>query len=126
MENIKQRIIDAFEQRDQINARTDNDDLREAVRYVIDEIDRGELRVAEKISGEWVVHQWLKKAVLLSFRLNDNDLIEGGETRFWDKVPAKFADYDSARFRAEGMRVVPPAMALLWIPLWYYNEMANR
>lgn len=110
MENIKQRIIDAFEQRDQINARTDNDDLREAVRYVIDEIDRGELRVAEKISGEWVVHQWLKKAVLLSFRLNDNDLIEGGETRFWDKVPAKFADYDSARFRAEGMRVVPPAM----------------
>lgn len=110
MENIKQRIIDAFEQRDQINARTDNDDLREAVRYVIDEIDRGELRVAEKVSGEWVVHQWLKKAVLLSFRLNDNDLIEGGETRFWDKVPAKFADYDSARFRAEGMRVVPPAM----------------
>lgn len=110
MENIKQRIIDAFEQRDQINAHTDNDDLREAVRYVIDEIDRGELRVAEKISGEWVVHQWLKKAVLLSFRLNDNDLIEGGETRFWDKVPAKFADYDSARFRAEGMRVVPPAM----------------
>ncbi len=110
MENIKQRIIDAFEQRDQINARTENDDLREAVRYVIDEIDRGELRVAEKVSGEWVVHQWLKKAVLLSFRLNDNDLIEGGETRFWDKVPAKFADYDSARFRAEGMRVVPPAM----------------
>jgi 2,3,4,5-tetrahydropyridine-2,6-dicarboxylate N-succinyltransferase (EC 2.3.1.117) len=110
MENIKQRIIDAFEQRDQINARTENDDLREAVRYVIDEIDRGELRIAEKISGEWVVHQWLKKAVLLSFRLNDNDLIEGGETRFWDKVPAKFADYDSARFRAEGMRVVPPAM----------------
>jgi 2,3,4,5-tetrahydropyridine-2-carboxylate N-succinyltransferase len=110
MENIKQRIIDAFEQRDQLNAHTENDDLREAVRYVIDEIDRGELRVAEKISGEWVVHQWLKKAVLLSFRLNDNDLIEGGETRFWDKVPAKFADYDSARFRAEGMRVVPPAM----------------
>lgn len=110
MDNIKQRIIDAFEQREQINARTENDDLREAVRYVIDEIDRGELRVAEKVSGEWVVHQWLKKAVLLSFRLNDNDLIEGGETRFWDKVPAKFADYDSARFRAEGMRVVPPAM----------------
>lgn len=110
MEHIKQLIIDAFDKRDQINSNTDDDELREAVRYVIDEIDRGELRVAEKISGEWVVHQWLKKAVLLSFRLNDNDLIEGGETRFWDKVPAKFADYDSARFRAEGMRVVPPAM----------------
>ncbi|ASG66012.1 2,3,4,5-tetrahydropyridine-2,6-dicarboxylate N-succinyltransferase [Idiomarina piscisalsi] len=110
MEHIKQLIIDAFDKRDQINSNTDDDELREAVRYVIDEIDRGELRVAEKVSGEWVVHQWLKKAVLLSFRLNDNDLIEGGETRFWDKVPAKFADYDSARFRAEGMRVVPPAM----------------
>jgi|TARA_B100001059_G_scaffold236257_1_gene285781 2,3,4,5-tetrahydropyridine-2-carboxylate N-succinyltransferase len=109
-EKYKKLINDAFEQRDQISPRTDDDELREVVRYIIDEIDRGELRVAEKVSGEWIVHQWLKKAVLLSFRLNDNDLIEGGETRFWDKVPAKFADYDSARFRAEGMRVVPPAM----------------
>ena len=109
-EKYKKLINDAFEQRDQISPRTDDDELREVVRYSIDEIDRGELRVAEKVAGEWIVHQWLKKAVLLSFRLNDNDLIEGGETRFWDKVPAKFADYDSARFRAEGMRVVPPAM----------------
>ncbi|OIN01623.1 2,3,4,5-tetrahydropyridine-2,6-dicarboxylate N-succinyltransferase [Idiomarina sp. MD25a] len=109
-EKYKKLINDAFEQRDQISPRTDDDELREVVRYIIDEIDRGELRVAEKVAGEWIVHQWLKKAVLLSFRLNDNDLIEGGETRFWDKVPAKFADYDSARFRAEGMRVVPPAM----------------
>ena len=109
-EKYKKLINEAFEQRDQISPRTDDDELREVVRYIIDEIDRGELRVAEKVSGEWIVHQWLKKAVLLSFRLNDNDLIEGGETRFWDKVPAKFADYDSARFRAEGMRVVPPAM----------------
>ncbi|XKG30650.1 2,3,4,5-tetrahydropyridine-2,6-dicarboxylate N-succinyltransferase [Idiomarina seosinensis] len=110
MDSYKQKIIDAFEHRDNINPQTDDEELREAVRYVIDEIDRGELRVAEKLSGEWVVHQWLKKAVLLSFRLNDNELIHGGETRFWDKVPAKFADYDSVRFRAEGMRVVPPAM----------------
>lgn len=110
IDSYKQKIIDAFEHRDNINAQTADDDLRNAVRYIIDEIDRGELRVAEKLSGEWVVHQWLKKAVLLSFRLNDNELIDGGETRFWDKVPAKFADYDSARFRAEGMRVVPPAM----------------
>ena len=109
-EKYKKLINDAFEQRDQISPRTDDDELREVVRYIIDEIDRGELRVAEKVAGERIVHQWLKKAVLLSFRLNDNDLIEGGETRFWDKVPAKFADYDSARFRAEGMRVVPPAM----------------
>ena len=58
MEHIKQLITDAFDNRDQINANTDDDELREAVRYVIDEIDRGELRVAEKVSGEWVVHQW--------------------------------------------------------------------
>ena len=95
-EKYKKLINEAFEQRDQISPRTDDDELREVVRYIIDEIDRGELRVAEKVAGEWIVHQWLKKAVLLSFRLNDNDLIEGGETRFWDKVPAKFADYDSA------------------------------
>lgn len=110
IEYYKQKITDAFENRDQITPQSDDDDLREAVRYIIDKIDRGELRVAEKIAGEWVVHQWLKKTVLLSFRLNDNYLMEGGETRFWDKVPAKFADYDAARFRAEGMRVVPPAM----------------
>ncbi|EKE84854.1 2,3,4,5-tetrahydropyridine-2,6-dicarboxylate N-succinyltransferase [Idiomarina xiamenensis] len=110
MNDLKQLINDAFEQRNHLGPKTDNDELREGVRYVIDQIDRGELRVAEKIAGEWVVHQWLKKAVLLSFRLNDNYLTDGGETRFWDKVPAKFADYDSARFRAEGMRVVPPAM----------------
>ncbi|RUO80557.1 2,3,4,5-tetrahydropyridine-2,6-dicarboxylate N-succinyltransferase [Idiomarina tyrosinivorans] len=110
MEELKTLINRAFDERDQLSPNTQDDELREAVRYVIDEIDQGHLRVAEKVAGEWIVHQWLKKAVLLSFRLNDNDLIEGGETRFYDKVPAKFADYDQARFRAEGMRVVPPAM----------------
>ncbi|HMV55510.1 MAG TPA: 2,3,4,5-tetrahydropyridine-2,6-dicarboxylate N-succinyltransferase, partial [Rhodocyclaceae bacterium] len=69
------------------------------------------LRVAEKIDGQWVTHQWIKKAVLLSFRLNDNVLIEGGETRYFDKVPSKFATYDREQFVRGGFRVVPPATA---------------
>ena len=72
-------------------------------------LDSGALRVAEKIDGQWVTHQWLKKAVLLSFRINDNKVMDGAETRYYDKVPMKFADYDEARFQKEGFRVVPPA-----------------
>ncbi|STD26220.1 2,3,4,5-tetrahydropyridine-2,6-carboxylate N-succinyltransferase [Enterobacter asburiae] len=72
-------------------------------------LDSGALRVAEKIDGQWVTHQWLKKAVLLSFRINDNQVIDGAESRYFDKVPMKFADYDEARFQKEGFRVVPPA-----------------
>ena len=81
-----------------------------AVDGVIDLLDRGELRVAEPADGRWVVHQWVKKAVLLSFRLNDNRVIDGGATRWFDKVPLKHAGHDEARFREEGVRVVPPAV----------------
>ena len=82
-----------------------------AVEYVIAGLDAGRLRVCEKESGTWVTHQWIKKAVLLSFRLEDNRLMEGGASRYFDKVPSKFASYDSAAFAAAGFRVVPPAMA---------------
>ncbi len=109
MNTLKQRIETAFDQRADINPSNVSAQLKDDITTAIEAIDRGELRVAEKIDGEWVVHQWLKKAVLLSFRTQDNHLIEGGETRFFDKVESKFADYDEARFRAEGMRVVPPA-----------------
>ncbi|HHH12662.1 MAG TPA: 2,3,4,5-tetrahydropyridine-2,6-dicarboxylate N-succinyltransferase, partial [Thiolapillus brandeum] len=68
-----------------------------------------ELRVAEKKDGDWVVNEWAKKAVLLSFRINDNEFIKGGYTNYWDKVPSKFADYNSRDFRDSGVRVVPPA-----------------
>ena len=67
---------------------------------MIEHLDAGKLRVAEKINGEWVVHQWLKKAVLLSFRLEDNVAIDGGGTQYFDKVPSKFAHYVARRFRA--------------------------
>ena len=85
--------------------------IGEAVDHVIEQLDTGKLRVAEKIDGQWVTHQWIKKAVLLSFRLNDNVLIEGGETRYFDKVPSKFATYDREQFVRGGFRVVPPATA---------------
>jgi len=87
--------------------------LREAVEAALAELDSGRLRVAEKIDGAWVVHQWLKKAVLLSFRLRDNAVMGGpeGPLRFYDKVDSKFAGFDAERFRASGVRVVPPAVA---------------
>jgi 2,3,4,5-tetrahydropyridine-2,6-dicarboxylate N-succinyltransferase len=81
--------------------------LRDAVEEVIAGLDGGRLRVAEKSAGEWITHQWIKKAVLLSFRLEDNRVMEGGVTRYYDKVPSKFASFD---FAAAGFRVVPPAM----------------
>jgi len=82
--------------------------LRSAVEEVIAGLDSGGLRVAEKAGGQWITHQWVKKAVLLSFRLEDNRVIEGGATRYYDKVPSKFGpSYD---FAAGGFRVVPPAM----------------
>ncbi|CDH21094.1 2,3,4,5-tetrahydropyridine-2,6-dicarboxylate N-succinyltransferase [Xenorhabdus bovienii] len=105
-----QAIIDnAFENRTDITPSTVDEATRSAVNQVIQMLDSGKLRVAEKIAGQWVTHQWLKKAVLLSFRINDNQVIEGAESRYFDKVPMKFADYDQFRFEKEGFRVVPPA-----------------
>ena len=87
--------------------------VREAVEQAIEMLDAGKARVAEKIEGEWVTHQWLKKAVLLSFRLTDNQIMANGpgEGVFWDKVPSKFEGWGENRFRAAGFRVVPPAAA---------------
>ncbi|HEY7803289.1 MAG TPA: 2,3,4,5-tetrahydropyridine-2,6-dicarboxylate N-succinyltransferase [Orrella sp.] len=85
--------------------------LREAIEHAIDGLDQGTLRVAEKIDSQWVVHQWLKKAVLLSFRLNNNEVIAHGPLEFYDKVPLKFTGYGEHAFKAGGFRVVPPAVA---------------
>ena len=102
-------INDAFEQRGTIRPNNVDPQIKEAVETSIELLDRGEARVAEKIDGEWRVNQWLKKAVLLSFAIRDNELMRGGETNYFDKVSSKFADYDETRFRQEGFRVVPPA-----------------
>ncbi|MDX9994416.1 MAG: 2,3,4,5-tetrahydropyridine-2,6-dicarboxylate N-succinyltransferase [Rhodocyclaceae bacterium] len=84
--------------------------LGEAVQTVLGELDAGRLRVAEKIDGDWVTHQWIKKAVLLSFRIEDNALMDGGPIRYYDKVPTKFAQYDTHTFQKGGFRVVPGAV----------------
>ena len=109
MSDLKSIIEAAFEQRASITPATVTAEVKAAVTAAIELLDSGKARVAEKIAGEWVTHQWLKKAVLLSFRINDNQVMDGAENRFFDKVPMKFADYTHERFVAEGVRVVPPA-----------------
>jgi len=110
--NTLQSLIDqAWENRAQISPTTADRTVREAVEEVLAKLDRGELRVAEKIDGQWHTHQWIKKAVLLSFRLYDNALMPGASTNYYDKVPGKFANYQPEDFAAGGFRVVPPAMA---------------
>lgn len=109
MSNLQNIIEQAFENRDQITPNQCPDDVRSAVLEAIEQLDDGRARVAEKTGNEWQVNQWLKKAVLLYFRLHDNIVVDGAETRYFDKVPSKFADYDSERFASQGARVVPPA-----------------
>ena len=112
MEQLQQIIEQAFERRAEINPRNADAQLKEAVDTVINMLDQGKLRVAERQGvGQWVTHQWIKKAVLLSFRLEDNNFIKGGFTNYYDKVPSKFADYNSRDFREGGFRVVPPSAA---------------
>jgi 2,3,4,5-tetrahydropyridine-2,6-dicarboxylate N-succinyltransferase len=109
---MSQKIIEqAWEKRADISPANTPKEVREAVESAIIGLDEGRLRVAEKVNGAWTTHQWLKKAVLLSFRLQDNTAMGGGETRYWDKVPTKFAAYSAADFAAGGFRVVPPAVA---------------
>jgi 2,3,4,5-tetrahydropyridine-2-carboxylate N-succinyltransferase len=108
-------IIDAAWERRSDLSPTDTDaDIREAVEQCITGLDTGELRVAERAGqtkdGAWVVNEWLKKAVLLYFRLHANKPIDAGYTRFFDKVPLKYASYDAAAFAASGTRVVPDAI----------------
>jgi 2,3,4,5-tetrahydropyridine-2-carboxylate N-succinyltransferase len=106
------KVIDnAWERREGLSSSTKGP-VREAVEEALDGLDAGRLRVAEKQGGTWRVHQWLKKAVLLSFRLNDMALIEGGPggAVWWDKVPSKFEGWDAVRFREAGFRAVPGAI----------------
>ncbi len=113
MTNALQSTIEAaWDARDGISTSTQGS-VRDAVQAALGGLDDGRFRVAEKIDGAWAVHQWLKKAVLLSFRLNDNVVIEGGAASgpAYDKVPSKFANWDENRFRDAGFRVVPGAVA---------------
>jgi 2,3,4,5-tetrahydropyridine-2-carboxylate N-succinyltransferase len=109
MSDLQKIIEDAFEHRADINPRSVDTHVREAVLEALNELDNGRKRVAEKVNGEWVVNEWLKKAVLLSFRIQDNYFMKGGFTNYFDKVDSKYADYNSREFRESGVRVVPPA-----------------
>jgi len=104
-------IEDLWERRAELSAATVSSEQLRAIEHVINELDQGKLRVAEKINGQWVTHQWIKKAVLLYFRTHDNKSISGGEARYFDKVPTKFDNYTDADFQAGGFRVVPNAVA---------------
>ena len=108
-----QQIIDAaWEDRANLSPKAAPKEVLEAVEHVITQLNNGALRVATREAvGQWTVHQWIKKAVLLSFRLKDNELIQAGDLGFYDKVPTKFAGLSADEMAATGVRVVPPAVA---------------
>ncbi len=108
-----QTIIDnAWEARSTLSPASAPQEIQDAVEHVIAELNAGRLRVATRQGvGQWTVHQWIKKAVLLSFRLKDNEVIKAGQLGFYDKVQTKFAHLDEAEMKASGVRVVPPAVA---------------
>ena len=111
MSDIKSVIEEAFERRAEITPRTTNPQIWEAVQEVIEQLNCGKMRVAEKTAGRWIVHQWLKKAVLLYFRIEENALINGGYTHFYDKIPTKYGQVGLGELRENGVRIVPPATA---------------
>ncbi|USE78753.1 2,3,4,5-tetrahydropyridine-2,6-dicarboxylate N-succinyltransferase [Cupriavidus gilardii] len=113
MTQALQALIDqAWEDRASLSPKSAPADIREAVATVIGQLDAGTLRVAEKQGKDWIVNQWIKKAVLLSFRLEDNaPMAAGGFAQFYDKVPTKFANWSADDFARAGFRVVPPAVA---------------
>jgi len=115
MSTLQQTIDSAWEQRGELSPATASSTIRDAVASALGELDAGRLRVAEKRGAEWLTHQWLKKAVLLSFRLTENSPTGSASPnapfRFYDKVPTKFAQFDDAAFAKAGVRVVPPAVA---------------
>jgi 2,3,4,5-tetrahydropyridine-2-carboxylate N-succinyltransferase len=112
MQELQSIIEAAFEDRANINPSNADKKVKDAVFTTLEELNAGRLRVATRKPGtqEWETHQWIKKAVLLSFRLEDNAVLDGGCTKYFDKVPPKFADYTEADFKAGGFRVVPNAI----------------
>jgi len=109
MSELQSIIETAFEERMSITPNSVSTEVKNAVLDALEMLNNGSARVAEKVAGEWVVHQWLKKAVLLSFRIWDNEVVDGGESKYFDKVPLKYNDYSQEMFEADGVRIVPPA-----------------
>jgi len=106
---LKNIIETAFNDRANLTPQNASSELKDAVNEIISLLDSGKERVAEKINGTWQTHEWLKKAVLLYFRLYDNQMIDAGFTRYFDKVPLKFNQFSAEELKTSGVRVVPPA-----------------
>lgn len=105
-----QTIIEkAYENRAEITPSNVTSETKSAILEVIEQLDSGKLRVAEKQNNQWITHQWIKQAVLLSFRIQENKIIDGGFTQYFDKVPLKYATNDLEKFQQQGARIVPPA-----------------
>lgn len=111
MQQLQSIIETAFDRRAELDLSRPTAELREAVEAAIEALDSGQVRVAERTPAGWVVHQWLKKAVLLYLGISPNRRVEAGYTGFYDKVPLKFAGHSEQQMAASGVRVVPPAVA---------------
>lgn len=109
--DLQNIIENAFEQRADITPANAGKELREAIEETLQQLESGTLRVAQPGAAGWQVNEWVKKAVLLSFRIQDNHIMPHGYTHYFDKVPSRYADCSQERFAAEGVRVVPPAVA---------------
>ena len=109
MKDLKSFIDAQFDKRSEIKSSDENQELKNVIKDIIKKLDNGELRIAEKINEKWTVNQWLKKAVLLSFIADENFVIKGEHTNYFDKIPNKFYDYDNTKFVKTGARVVPTA-----------------
>ena len=110
LEKLRTIIEEGYERRAEITPQSITPELEEALADSLALLDSGRARVAEKRDGQWVVNQWLKKAVLLNFRASENQVVDAGFTRFYDKVPLKYPDWEAHAFRESGVRVVPPAV----------------
>ena len=112
LDKLQATIDAAWDNRANLSASAAPKEVLEAVDHAIEQLNNGTLRVATRDGvGQWTTHQWLKKAVLLSFRLKDNEIMRAGDLGFYDKVPTKFAHLSEQEMRATGVRVVPPAVA---------------
>ena len=109
--DVTKNVIEAaFEKRADISPSNTDPEVRSAVESTLNKVDAGELRVAEKQGNDWVTNEWIKKAVLLSFRMNENEIIDAGVTKYYDKVPTKFSQMSDEQIKKQGARIVPGAM----------------
>ena len=109
--DVTKNIIEAaFEKRADITPTNTDPEVRNAVESTLKKVDAGEIRVAEKLGNDWVTNEWIKKAVLLSFRMNENEIIDAGVTKYYDKVPTKFSQMSNDQIKKQGARIVPGAM----------------